>query len=105
MDDIKLAISLSIPKEREYKQDLIEKVKDCMEQVEYGSSPEAYHYLRCLNAKCVELHRCGKRSDKLHTLLGLLTPFLAKHGLEDWRGVELIEEYTTNSDYEADNNE
>lgn len=105
MHDLKLSISLSLPKEPEYKTDLIQKIKDCMEQVEYGSSPEAYQYLRCLNQKCVKLHRCGKRSDKLHTVLGMLTPFLAKHGLEDWRGLDLVEEYVTNPDYRGDDNE
>ncbi len=89
-----------MPTEKEYKPTLMEKVQDCMEQVEYGNSPEAYNFLRKVNQCLVHCHRAGKRSDKMHELLGILTPFLYRYGLEDWRGLELVEEYLTNPDYE-----
>lgn len=88
-----------MPTEPEYKESLIDKVKDCMEKVEYGGDREAYMFLRNVTNCITKCYKAGKRSDKLHELLGLLTPFMANHAMEDWRGIELIEEYVTNVDY------
>lgn len=102
MHKLKLSIDLEMPQEQDYKPSLMEKVQDCMEQVEFGDSPEAYHFLRQVNNCAVKCYKAGKKSPKLHELLGILTPFLAKHGLEDWRGIELIDGYVTNPDYQEE---
>lgn len=96
---LKLLLELELPQEPEYRPTLLERVESCMEQVEYGNSPRAYHFLKKVNDCAVKCYRAGKRSDKLSELLGILTPFLAKHAAEDWRGVDLIEEFVTNPEY------
>jgi len=99
---LKLSINLELPKEPEYKSSLEERVTDAMERVEYGGDPAAYHFLRKVITCATRCHREGKRSEKLHKLLGLLTPFMASHAMEDWRGLDLVEGYVTNKDYKED---
>jgi len=99
MDGFKLAINLEMPKEPEYKPSMLEIVEDCMARVEFDNDHNAYKKLRQINNCAAKCHRAGKRSDKLHALLGLLSPFMAKHGLQDPKGVDIIDEYVTNPDY------
>jgi len=96
---MKLSINLEMPQEPEYKPSLMEKIEDCMERVEFGSSPEAYNFLRKVINCATKCYRAGKRSDKLHELLGKLTPFMSAHGMEDHRGMDLVSEYVSNPDY------
>ncbi len=99
---LKLAIHLEVPKEPEYKPSLMEKVEDCMAKVEYGTDREAYNYLRRVNEHCVKCYKSGKKNEKITKLLGILTPFMAKHGLQDPRGINLIEQFLTNPEYECE---
>ena len=99
---IKLAIHLEVPKEPEYKPSLEEKVKCCMDKVEYGTDRESYNYLRRVNEHLVKCYEAGKKTDKVKHLLGLLTPFMAKYGLQDPRGINLIEEFLTNPEYDCE---
>lgn len=101
-DKLKLSVSLELPKEPEYKPDIMDKVSDCMERVEYGDDPGAYTYLRKLLAFATKCHHEGKRGDKLHKILGILTPFMLRYGLEDLRGLDIINGYATNPDYQED---
>ena len=105
MHNIKLSVDLSIPDEPEYKPCVLEKVQDAMERVEFNDDTNAYNYLRKLVCFASKQYKAGKRSEKLHKILGLLVPFMVKYGLEDHRGMDLVEEYVTNPDYKEDHNE
>ncbi len=105
MNDIKLSISLEIPKEPEYNSCITERLEDAMERVMYSDDTEAYNYIRKVLLLATKCHKEGKRSDKLHKVLGLLTPFMVKYGLEDVRGLELVEGYVTNPEYDEDRDE
>jgi len=102
---MKISVDIEMPKDPEYKPCLTEKVQDAMERVEFNEDTNAYKYLRCVLQKATTCYKEGKRSDKLHKILGLLTPFMVKHGLEDHRGMELVEGYVTNANYQEDTDE
>jgi len=102
---LKLSINLEMPQEPEYKPDVISKMEDCMERVEFGDDQGAYEYLRRLLNCSSKCHKMGKRSEKLHKVLGILTPFMLKYGLEDIKGLELVDGYATNPDYNEDAND
>ncbi len=95
---MKLAIHLEVPTEQE-EYSLEDRIEDCMERVEFGTDPEAYMFLRKVNNHLANKFNCGKCSERGRQILSKLTPFMAKHGLHDPRGVTLAEGLLTNPDY------
>ena len=102
---LKLSISLQMPTEKEYKPSIEERVDDALERLMYDGCQTSYNFLRRLNSCLVKCWKSGHKSDQIHRLLGLVTPAMVKYGLEDVKGLELIEPFVTNPDYKEDNDE
>lgn len=102
---LKLSIDLTLPMEQEYKPSLDERLEDAMERVEFEDCKESYKFIKCLNKCLVHCWNKGHKTPVIHEMLGKVTPFLAKHGLEDASGLELIEEFVTNPEYKEREND
>lgn len=91
---LKLAVSLQLPTEKPEKPCIFERVQDCLDEIEFGSTTAApYNFLRKLNNKLVERWELGKRCPKTKKLLGMITPLMLEHGLMDNRGIKIAEEF------------
>jgi hypothetical protein len=104
-DGLKLSINLEMPKEKEYKPCLMERIEEAKEALEYGiTDPQLWSFLRKVYNCAAKCYNSGKRTDKVIDIIKSLTPVMGKFGLQDPRGVDLVSEFVNNPDYE-DNNE
>jgi hypothetical protein len=101
---LKLSISLEMPKEKEYKPTLMERVEAAKEKIEYGlTDRNAYSFLRGVYNCASKCYKENKKTPKVLEILKTLTSFMAKHGLHDAKGVDLVSEFVNNPEYEEDN--
>lgn len=103
MSGLKLSINLEMPKEKEYKPCLMSKIENAMETIEYGvTDRNLYTFLRNVYNCASKCYKSGKKTPKVLEILKMMTPFMAKFGLQDPVGVDLVSEFVTNPDYSQD---
>lgn len=95
MHGLKISVSLQMPEKPEPQITLEDRVDDAMETLEYGANKQAYEFLRKVNNCLAEKFNKGKRCERSIAILKKITPFLAKHGLQDPNGVILANELVT----------
>lgn len=95
---MKLSINLEIPKEKEYKASLMDKIEAAKDTIEYGvTDPDTYNFLRKVYNCAAKCYECGKKTPKVIEILKVLTPFMGRYGLQDPKGVNLIGEFLENN--------
>lgn len=99
MDGIKLSVSLQLPTEKDRALTLEERVEDALECLEYRADKQAYEFIKKVNNCLAKKFNEGKRCPRSIRILKQLTPFLAKHGLQDPSGVILANELVTDREF------